>query len=294
MQILTPEIETQIQSDVVLKLLQLDFQQASRVMAEILDERFREPRMIEGVFRDFGDFFGRDNGKTEAVYIQGYGVIFMMEVDYTFSTAPQTQEQADEEKNEEGDSTWQQARARVLTPGGVRTRRDASQREYENQMVEILKTELIRALKYAANIRNLQSDEWVILSVAGNSTQGLQVSFGSAPSGSSYGYGSGSGGSSSSYGYSSSMGGMMGGYGSGGMMGGYGSGYSGGMMGGYGGGSMGGMMGGYGGGMMVAYGMRSPSASVLTIRVKKSDVDEFASDKLDYEKFREKVKILMY
>ena len=48
-----------------------------QVMAEILDERFREPRMIEGIFRDFGDFFGRDNHKTEAVYIQGYGVIFM-------------------------------------------------------------------------------------------------------------------------------------------------------------------------------------------------------------------------
>jgi hypothetical protein len=30
------------------------------------------------------------------------------------------------------------------------------------------------------------------------------------------------------------------------------------------------------------------------MRVKKSDVDEFASDKLDFENFREKVQILMY
>ena len=56
------------------------------IMAEIFDERFREPRLIEGVLRDFGDFFGRDNKQTEAIYIQGYGVIFMMEVDYQFSS----------------------------------------------------------------------------------------------------------------------------------------------------------------------------------------------------------------
>ena len=54
------------------------------------------------------------------------------------------------------------------------------------------------------------------------------------------------------------------------------------------------MMGGYGGGMMGGYGMRYSSASVLTMRVKKADVDEFANDKLDFEKFRDKVKILMY
>jgi hypothetical protein len=263
-----------------------------QVMAEILDERFREPRMIEGVFRDFGDFFGRDNRKTEAVYMQGYGVIFMMEVDHSFSKAPQTQEQTNEEKNQQGDSTWQEARARVLSPGGTRARRDVSEREYETQMVGILKTELIRALKYAANIRNLQPDEWVILSVAGNSPQVLQEFYGSLPTpsgsssyGSSSGYGGGyiAGGSSSSYGYGGGMGGMMGGYGGGG--------YGGGMMVSYG---SGGMMGGYGGGMMGGYGMRTPSASVLTMRIKKSDVDEFASDKLDFEKFREKVQIFMY
>ena len=242
----------------------------------------------------------------------------MMEVDYSFSAVPQTQEQTDEEKNQEGDSTWQQARARVLSPGSARTRRDTSQREYENQMVEILKTELIRALKYAANIRNLQPDEWVILSVAGNSPRELYGPLPVISSSSSYGassdyggYGAGYGGSSSSYGggmggmmggyggsgmmggYGGGMGGMMGGYGGSDMMGGYGGGYGGGMMGGYGG-SMGGMMGGYGGGVMVGYGMSSPSMSVMTMRVKKSDVDEFADGKLDFEKFREKVQILMY
>jgi hypothetical protein len=84
-------------------------------------------------------------------------------------------------------------------------------------------------------------------------------------------------------------GGMMGSGGMGGMMGGMG-----GMMGGYSGGMYGG---GMGGGMMggMAYGeMGSPSATVLTIRAKKSDVDAFAKGELDSEQFQQKVEIFTY
>ena len=74
-------------------------------IAEIVETKYAEtflsPIVEDFVYAttralDFGDFFGRDNRKTEAVYMQEYGVIFMMEVDYTFSKAPQTQEQVDE------------------------------------------------------------------------------------------------------------------------------------------------------------------------------------------------------
>ncbi|MFC1781757.1 RNA polymerase sigma factor [Planctomycetota bacterium] len=42
-------------------------------------------------------------------------------------------------------------------------------------------------------------------------------------------------------------------------------------------------------------GMRSSaSATVMTIRVKKSDVDLYAQNELDYDKFRQKVQIIMY
>ena len=80
-------------------------------------------------------------------------------------------------------------------------------------------------------------------------------------------------------------------YGGGGFGGGVygGGGFGGGMMGGYGGG-----MGGYGigGG---SYGeMGPPSATVLTIRAKKSDVDDFARDELDFEEFQEMVEIFTY
>ena len=84
-------------------------------------------------------------------------------------------------------------------------------------------------------------------------------------------------------------------------MGGYGGsvsgGYGGGAMGGGYGGSMGGRM--YsGGGMMGGMGGNVETgvlpATVLTIRAKKSDVDTFAKDEIDYQQFQQKVQILMY
>jgi len=52
---------------------------------------------------------------------------------------------------------------------------------------------------------------------------------------------------------------------------------------------MGGMMGG------MEYGAMGPaSATVLTIRAKKSDVDDFAKGELAFEQFQEKAEIFTY
>jgi len=233
-------------------------------MAEILDERFREPRLIEGVLRDFGDFFGRDNQQTEAVFIQGYGLVFMMEVNYQFSSLSQPDGQVETQTNSSTDQTWEQARQRLLSRG-VGTQAPAG--EYEKQMVDILKTELIRTLKYASNIRNIKPDDWIILSVSGVNRQSMPLmgsgSFNNYSAGGEYGGGYG-GGSFSSYAGTTVNGGF--GYGTSGSM----------------------------NSTQRNTGTVSPTASVMTIRVKKSDVDEFANDKIDLEKFRQKVQILLY
>jgi hypothetical protein len=257
-----------------------------QVMSYILDERFKETRRIQGVFIDFGDFFGRDNRQTEATYIQGYGVLFAMEVNFSFSPPPKPQAQGTEPPAEPADSTWQRAKQQVFSPRDTRGAEDTgSPKEYNSQMVEELKRDLITTLKHAANIRGLQPDEWVILTVVGGRREfggsfgsnmpmmgGMSMSTGSAYRGASSG---GIGG--------------FGGYVSGGAGGGYG-----GAMGGTRGGGMGmaggGMIGGMGG-----YGvMGSSSSTVLTIRAKKSDVDAFAGGELDLDRFQEKVTILLY
>jgi len=258
-----------------------------QVMSYILDERFRETRRIQGVFTDFGDFFGRDNRATEATWLQGYGVLFSMEVSFAFSPPPKAQPQQAEQPGEQADSTWQRAKQQVFSPGEFAGAEGAgSAEEYNSQVVEELKRDLITTLKHAANIRGLQPDEWVILTLVGGGrefgvgfggrmpmTGGMSMSTGSAYSGVSSG---GMGG-----GFSGGYGG--GGFGGGGVSGGVGGGMGMGMMSGMGGGMMGGGM-----------AMGSSSSTVLTIRAKKSDVDAFAKGEQTFEQFQQKVTVLLY
>ena len=249
-----------------------------QIMSHILDERFKETRRVQGVFTDFGDFFGRDNRQTEATYLQGYGALFSMEVNFTFSPPPKQQQQQTEQTTENVDSTWQQARQQVFSPGDSRsTRRSDSTEEYDSRMVEELKRDLITTLKHATNIRGVQPDEWIILTVIGSGRQGGGFGGGGFMMGGMGGYG-----------------GMMGGgYG---VSGGSSSYSSGSMYGGMGGGMMGGMGGGMGarGGMGGFSEISASAATVLTIRAKKSDVDAFAKGDQDYEQFRQKVQIFTY
>jgi hypothetical protein len=248
-----------------------------RVMSHILDERFKQTRRIQGMFTDFGAFFGQDSRNTEATYLQGFGVLFLMEVNFAFSPPPKPQAKDPSETAEAVDSTWQKARQQVLSPGASSGMDlEDSARDYDNQMVEELKKELVQALKHASNIRHIGPDEWVILTVIGGQRQfsmgaGMSEFGGSARR---------SGGSS---------GGMMGG------AGGYGGG-GGFVVGGYGsmGGMMGSGMGGMYGGMATYSGRTFSSSTVLTIRAKRANVDDFAKGQLDLEQFQEHVQIFMY
>jgi hypothetical protein len=272
----------------------VEITQDLQVMSHIFDEKFKQPHRIEGVFVDFGDFFGRDSRGTEAIYLQGYGALFLMEVNFTFTHPPKSQEQEDEETSEDVDPTWQRAKQKIFSPKGLRSE-FVSEEKDNAEKIEELKTELIKTLRHTANIRNLKPNEWIILTVIG---QGQQ--FGEFHEDYYRSAASSSGTSTSrrprrlSSRPSSSVGGGFGG----GFGGGYGGGGFGGgvMMGGGGfGGGIGG--GGFGGGMYggMEYGETgSPSTTVLTIRAKKSDVDSFARGKLDFEKFQQKVEIFTY
>ncbi len=278
-----------------------------QIMSHILDDRFKQKRQVQGLFTDFGDFFERDNRTTEATYLEGYGILFSMEVNFTFSPPVESIAQEPQEATEHVDPTWQQARRQVFQPGASqRLRASDSTQEQGHRMVEELKRDLIETLKHAANIRVLQPDEWIILTIIGNShgfggmmggmggmmgsTGGMMGSTGGMMSGMSGGFGGGSssgggggygGGMGDSFGGGMTMGGRMSGMGIGGMTGGMG-------------GGMGGMMGGMGMGGLGMEGMGASSATVLTIRAKKSDVDAFAKGELDVEQFQEKVKTVMY
>ncbi len=260
-----------------------------QVMLHILREKLSEPRMILGVLNDYGDFFGGGGRDIQAVYLQGYAALFVMEVDFPFSFPSEPSGAGEPQEREPDDPVWQRARQKLYAPpGAMRYGARGRPSGADEVSFEEFKEDLVKTLRHAANIRNVEPNEWVILTVVGRDEAGLGI----APSG-------------------RGMRGMMGSYG-GGMMGGggwvEGGGYS------AGGGSVSsgtGSFGGRGGFYMdsrSSYGARggrpgsrlgqpqAPSASttVLTIQAKKADIDALARSNIDLEQFRQKVRVFTY
>jgi hypothetical protein len=262
------------------------------VMLYILEKELQKPRVIQGVFFDFGDFFDRDGQALQAVYVQDYGAFFFTEVDFPLVFPAEAQEPPVETTKEQVDPIWQRAQQEMFSSqdpaaGGPFPGRQ----ERGPETLEELKKDLTRLLKHACNIRNLKADEWVILTVIG---AGGWIGEGGVmgPSGATVGTRSKSAGGgmygTGGYGGYGGGGGGYGGYGGGSA--GFGGGYG---VSGFGFGGMGGASFGYRGMAGVA-GMGPASSATLTMRVKKSDVDAFAKGELDFEQFQQKVKIFTY
>jgi hypothetical protein len=256
-----------------------------RVMLNILHEKLSESRPIGGMLPNYGDFFPGADGAVEALYVQRYAAIFMLRADFPLS-APTSQDQAEPQPTEPADPVWQRARDRLYAPqspgryGAHSLPGQADERSFDQ-----FKEDLIQAFKHAANIRNMDPNELIILTV----TRRSEAAF----SGAGGGYGGGGYGGGGGNGWVEG-----GGYGSGGFGG------SGGFSG----------TGSYnfssGGGSFQmdsrpqtgrAYGGRySPapaapgSAMVLTLQAKKVEVDAFAKGTLSFEQFRQRVKVFTY
>lgn len=252
-----------------------------RVMLNILREKLSEPRTIRGVLYDYGDFFP-DAGRTvEALYLQGYAAMFMLKVDFPLSP-PAAQSPAEPPKTEPADPVWQRARDRLYSPQNTNPYAPGVSREADQKSLDQLKDDLVQTLKHAANIRNIDPNEWIILTVTGRNDASFAGGFGGGMYGMMGGFGGGGGGGGTMYG-------GMGGYG-------------GGLYGGSGGGSFRVDSGSPPGTSQGRRTGRAPprasvapaSATVLTIQAKKSDIDALAKGSLSFEQFQQKVKIFTY
>lgn len=119
----------------------------------------------------FTGFFMRGQQTIQSMYLQGYGALFLMKVDFPLSPPPEVQEQEQGEQTEEqedADPVWEQMKREMYEPQEARRRgtEDAAEK-YDAEKVENLKTNLIKALKHAANISALKPDESAILSITG-------------------------------------------------------------------------------------------------------------------------------
>ena len=137
-------------------------------MLQILREKLSEPRMILGVLRDYGSLLGEDR-KAEAIYLQGSAALFVIGADFPPSSPRSGRAKASPSRpqGEAADPVWQQARQKLYEPGS----RSPNRGQTQEMTFEQFKEELFRTFKHAANVRHIDPNELVVLTlVAQNGT----------------------------------------------------------------------------------------------------------------------------
>jgi hypothetical protein len=247
-----------------------------RVMLQILREKVAEPRMVRGAFVDFGSFFDDRSRACEALYLQGSAAVFVLEMDAPFSFAP-PQPSESEAPKETVDPVWQRARQKLYSPpdravpgsGGLPG--DTGQIDFQQ-----FKEDLLKTLRHAANLRNVEPSESVILTIVAHGESGAWPAPASA--GGSYGAGGGAWFEGSSYSTSSSSFGPAGG-----------STYADSRT-----RSNGSTTGRSAPGRAGPGSVPATPATVLTIQAKKAEIDTFAKGDLSFEQFQQRVKTFTY
>jgi len=158
------------------------------IMCRVLDKKLEQEARIEPAKRTPFPFGA--NNETEGIYLEGYGALFLLNVNFPLIPPPEIKKEGP--PKEEGDTFWEETKNELHSTkeygtlsgggygggvyggggyGGVAKLYtygvDRSSENYDPEKVEQLKTTLIRSLKHAANIRNLKPDESVIISVRG-------------------------------------------------------------------------------------------------------------------------------
>ncbi len=143
------------------------------VMSRIFDKQLSQSNLVTSGGRLLGvnhPFLGRGDSTTEAIYLEGYGALFLIKVNMLLSAPPEAQKKEKTKEEEDTDPVWTQMRREMYEPeeaGRSRTD-DRPEEKYDAEKVESLKTNLIKTLKHAANIRDLKSEQLVILTVIGD------------------------------------------------------------------------------------------------------------------------------
>jgi len=144
------------------------------VMSRIIDKKVSQSNLVTSRGRRLVDFninpfLGSGNRATEAIYLEGYGALFLMEINILLSAPPEAP-QNEKTKEEDTDPVWSQMRREMYEPEDARRSRtdDRPKEKYDAEMVETLKTNLIKTLKHATNIQALKSEQLVILTVIGD------------------------------------------------------------------------------------------------------------------------------
>ena len=164
--------------------VQANMEEDLSVMSRILDkaaQKSDEDRPPRAMGIDV--FFAPGSSSMRSLYLEGYGAVFLLNVNFPLMAPPEKTEK--EKERAEDDSAWHQAKRELYGPregwdeesthlfkyglaGG------APGQPYDPQKVADLKRDLLDALKNAANIRNLKADESITVCVFGASSSRLE------------------------------------------------------------------------------------------------------------------------
>ncbi len=140
------------------------------IMATILDRTVhlnQEPwpdRLLGGVkLRPWRYDTGRE---LEAILIDGYGAIFLLEVDFPLIDTP-TPEAKPAGSKTSHDTTWEKTRREILGQPGGDPETLQPQSVYDASRVNELEQRLKEALRHAGNLRGLTPEDWIIVQVTG-------------------------------------------------------------------------------------------------------------------------------
>lgn len=142
------------------------------IMARILDDRLEQEHLIPTgstyALRHNADilthFLSAGGRATESIYLQGFGPVFVINVDFALS--PSVEPDANEPEQEGADQLWKDTWVEIYHPEEAAARKKTQpERQYDAATVDELQRTLIKTLKHAANIRALKTDESVTLVV---------------------------------------------------------------------------------------------------------------------------------
>lgn len=131
------------------------------VMAKVIDKAIQKEFPDEA--RIGSPFFSRGFGGCQGVYLKGYGAIFMTSIGFPVAEKKEIKEE------KTSDDLWQEAKSELA--GGGAPRYGSSFSGYSGEKVERLKGKLLEAMgTYGSNIRQLGSQENIVVAVQGTSS----------------------------------------------------------------------------------------------------------------------------
>jgi hypothetical protein len=118
--------------------------------------------------------FAPGHNPTRGLYLEGYGTLFTLSVGLPLLPSPKNDE---EKENPSTDSAWSEARQEVygqqrMDGKAVYVRGE----EYDERKVNRLKDAVLESLRNATHIRGLKGDDWVTVCVCGGQSMIVKVS----------------------------------------------------------------------------------------------------------------------